>query len=95
MQEQSAGLQPLSSKYRPCSQRAPNRKSKPFPPTQVSFLTACRSTVSDVTRGRVITRLVSFFEPVEDLVSENDRRRALEVPEDEEELEAPAEHSLE
>lgn len=49
-----------------------------------------------MTRGRVIARLVSFFEPVEDLVSESDRRRALEVLEDEEEeLEPPVEHSLE
>lgn len=55
-----------------------------------------RVAVSDVTRGRVVTRLVSLFEPVEELVNESDRRRALEVAsDDEEELQPPAEHSLE
>jgi hypothetical protein len=34
---------------------------------------------STITQGRVITRLVSMFQSIEELVDENDRRRALEI----------------
>jgi hypothetical protein len=48
---------------------------------------------SNVTQGRVICRLVSMFESVDELVEENDRRRTLEA---ESELdEEPPEHTLE
>lgn len=33
--------------------------------------------MSPTTQGRVISRLVSLFEPVESLVDENDRRRRI------------------
>lgn len=50
--------------------------------------------MSPTTQGRVISRLVSLFEPVETLVDENDRRRRIaladadaEDPEDPEQIE--------
>lgn len=46
-----------------------------------------RDIASTVTQGRVICRLVSMFQPVDELVDENDRRRALELDQGEEEEE--------
>jgi len=44
-----------------------------------------RDISSTVTQGRVICRLVSMFQSVDELVDENDRRRALELDQGEEE----------
>jgi hypothetical protein len=50
---------------------------------------------SNVNVGRLICRLVSMFDSVEDLVDENDRRRALELElEDEEDITDPPEPTL-
>lgn len=57
----------------------------------------CRQTISNVTQGRVIARLVSLFEPVEDLVDESDRRRVLDTSfndDNEEGSTCPIEHSI-
>lgn len=54
--------------------------------------TKVRDTVSYITQGRVIGRLVSLFEPVETLVDENDRRRRIAVDEDDPSL---VDHTLE
>lgn len=67
---------------------------------EFSVLYGCfpRQTISNVTQGRVIARLVSLFEPVEDLVDESDRRRVLDAAFDEENEEGstcPVEHSVE
>jgi hypothetical protein len=35
--------------------------------------------VLNVTQGRIIPRLVSTFQSIEEVVDENDRRRALEI----------------
>jgi hypothetical protein len=35
--------------------------------------------VSNVTQGRIIPRLVSTFQAIDELVDENDRRHALEM----------------
>lgn len=61
-----------------------------------SFDYSFRDTVSTVTQGRVICRLVSMFQSIDELVDENDRRRALALDEDEdgdrEETDYPLEH---
>jgi hypothetical protein len=48
-----------------------------------------RDLTSTITQGRVISRLVSMFQSIEELVDENDCRRALEIEDHDEE------HSLE
>jgi hypothetical protein len=48
-----------------------------------------RDLTSTITQGRVISRLVSMFQSIKELVDENDRRRALEIEGHDEE------HSLE
>lgn len=45
----------------------------------VSHQQALRDITSSVTRGRVICRLISLFESVDELVDEHDRRRADEI----------------
>lgn len=45
----------------------------------VSHQQALRDITSSVTRGRVICRLISLFESVDELVDEHDRRRASEI----------------
>jgi hypothetical protein len=50
---------------------------------------------SNVTQGRVICRLVSMFESVDELIEENDRRRTLEVetePDNDNVLESTSEY---
>lgn len=54
-----------------------------------------RRAVSNVTQGRIITRLVSFFETVEDLVSEGDRRRAIQAEGFSEDEDEPTKYTLE
>jgi hypothetical protein len=44
------------------------------------LVSVCYSnTVSNITQGRIIPRLVSTFQPIDELVDENDRRHALEI----------------
>lgn len=50
--------------------------------------------VSNVNTGRLICRLVSMFDKVEELVDEKDRRRALELEEEAEAID-PVESTLE
>lgn len=57
-------------------------------------MTCGREVVSNANTGRLICRLVSMFEKVEELVDEKDRRRALELEEAEEGID-PVESSLE
>ena len=44
----------------------------------------CRMAQNDVTQGRVICRLVSMFESVDELIKENDRRQTLQMETDSE-----------
>jgi hypothetical protein len=56
-----------------------------------------RDITSNVTIGRLINRLISMFDSVEDLVDEKDRRRALDLQleeEDEEGMPDPPAPSL-
>lgn len=58
----------------------------------------CRDTIGTVTQGRVICRLVSMFQSIEELVEESDRRRTLELDdtaEDEAETPSDIQHTFE
>jgi len=54
-------------------------------PLTANSFDMARDVPSTITQGRVICRLVSMFQSVDELVDENDRRRALELDQDEEE----------
>lgn len=59
------------------------------------MLTRIRDVTSHVTQGRVISRLVSMFEPVGVLVDENDRRQRISLMDDDEESPSNEHHTLE
>ena len=54
----------------------------------------CRNAHSNITQGRVICRLISMFESVDELIEENNRQRALEL-DTESDSEFQTEHTLE
>jgi hypothetical protein len=54
-----------------------------------------RDVASTVTQGRVICRLVSMFQSIEEFVDESDRRRALELDHLEDDEPQDTQHALE
>lgn len=61
----------------------------------IDFDTRVRDITSYITQGRVISRLVSMFEPAEALVDENDRRQRIDLTDDDDEDREPVQHTLE
>ena len=76
-----------------------NESRKPFvcPHISIPSLTCfARDTASTITQGRVICRLVSMFQSIEELVQENDRRSFLQLHIDDDDDDSDSEdHTLE
>lgn len=58
----------------------------------LTLIIYCSAGISNINQGRALCRLVSLFDPVNEIVNESDRRRGLEagLEDEDEELEPEA-----